>query len=115
MQSKDLLGLQMNSVIMNSFRPENGCYVCSVCQSSYTNKGNFRQHMEKHFKNEEFTAGSAGPDLSNGKQNGLGESPFSLHCFNWPDIFLQMRAPTCTNVMCATPPTATRVTSSSTY
>ena len=28
--------------------------MCAVCQSSYTNKGNFKQHAEKHFKNGEF-------------------------------------------------------------
>ena len=34
--------------------PATGSYVCAVCQSSYTNKGNFKQHAEKHFKNGEF-------------------------------------------------------------
>ena len=34
--------------------PTTGSYVCAVCQSSYTNKGNFKQHAEKHFKNGEF-------------------------------------------------------------
>ena len=66
--------------------PETGSYVCSVCQSSYTNKGNFKQHVEKHFKNGEFQAN--GPEMVNGKTNGYGKKiiyfdnsqiPFKFH------------------------------------
>jgi hypothetical protein len=34
---------------------ETASYLCSICQSSYTNKGNFKQHLEKHIKNGELT------------------------------------------------------------
>ena len=52
--NKELMNHHLNQVISSAFRPENGSYVCSVCHSSYTNKGNFKQHIEKHFKNGEF-------------------------------------------------------------
>ena len=54
--------------------------------ASYTNKGNFKQHVEKHFKNGEFQAN--GPEMVNGKTNGYGKKiiyfdnsqiPFKFH------------------------------------
>ena len=59
-QNKELMTHHLNQVIMTAFRPENGSYVCSVCHSSYTNKGNFKQHIEKHFKNGEYPLTTAG-------------------------------------------------------
>lgn len=38
--------------------------MCGVCQSSYTNKGNFKQHAEKHFKNGEFAPQNGGGGLA---------------------------------------------------
>merc|ERR1719239_935563 len=52
--TKDLMSIHINQVILASYKPTTGSYVCAVCQSSYTNKGNFKQHAEKHFKNGEF-------------------------------------------------------------
>ena len=78
-QSKDVLNQHINQVILTAFRPENGSYVCSVCHSSYTNKGNFKQHIEKHFKNGEFPVSSnleAG--LSNGKNKSFGKYHMKL-------------------------------------
>ena len=61
-------------IILSAFRPENGSYVCTVCHSSYTNKGNFKQHIEKHFKNGEFpAAASTSGALANGKINNFGK------------------------------------------
>merc|ERR1740124_1101379 len=71
-QNKEVMNHHLNQVILTSFRAETGSYVCSVCQSSYTNKGNFKQHVEKHFKNGEFQPN--GPEVMNGKANGFDSS-----------------------------------------
>ena len=72
-QNKDMMNLHLNQVIMSAFRPENGSYVCSVCHSSYTNKGNFKQHIEKHFKNGEYPSAVNGGETLNGKHSIFGE------------------------------------------
>merc|ERR1712025_1351426 len=58
---------QLNQIIFSSLQA-GGSYICSVCQSSYTNKGNFRQHVEKHVKNGELGTRvfSTPPGLHNG-------------------------------------------------
>ena len=73
---KEVMAQHLQQIVMSAFRPENGTYVCSVCHSSYTNKGNFKQHIEKHFKNGEFPVnnGSAGiANSNNGKIGSFGE------------------------------------------
>jgi len=77
-QNKEVMNHHLNQVILASFRPETGSYVCSVCQSSYTNKGNFKQHVEKHFKNGEFQPN--GPEVMNGKANGFDSSSNLYKC-----------------------------------
>ena len=73
-QNKDIMNQHINQVILTAFRPENGSYVCSVCHSSYTNKGNFKQHIEKHFKNGEFPVpNNLDVGLSNGKTKSFGK------------------------------------------
>merc|ERR1719471_1975135 len=77
-QNKELMTHHLNQVIMTAFRPENGSYVCSVCHSSYTNKGNFKQHIEKHFKNGEFPVpNNLDVGLSNGKTKSFESSSAS--------------------------------------
>ena len=118
-QGKELMAQHLNQIVLSAFRPENGTYVCSVCHSSYTNKGNFKQHIEKHFKNGEFPVTSNNNGVTNnGKIGSFGET-FILAdsvLFSWL-VFFQSpptaRA-TRTSVTSATPPTATRATSSST-
>ena len=72
-QNKDMMNHHLNQVIMSAFRPDNGSYVCSVCQSSYTNKGNFKQHIEKHFKNGEYPSAINGAETLNGKHSIFGK------------------------------------------
>ena len=72
-QNKDMMNHHLNQVIMSAFRPDNGSYVCSVCQSSYTNKGNFKQHIEKHFKNGEYPSAINGAEALNGKHSIFGQ------------------------------------------
>ena len=72
-QNKDMMNHHLNQVIMSAFRPDNGSYVCSVCHSSYTNKGNFKQHIEKHFKNGEYPSAVNGGETLNGKHSIFGE------------------------------------------
>ena len=72
----------LQQIVMAAFRPENGTYVCSVCHSSYTNKGNFKQHIEKHFKNGEIPVnnGSGGiTTTNNGKIGSFGELHISCN------------------------------------
>ena len=78
-QNKDMMNHHLNQVIMSAFRPDNGSYVCSVCHSSYTNKGNFKQHIEKHFKNGEYPTATSGESL-NGKHSVFGKWPRYTHC-----------------------------------
>ena len=68
--SKELLAPHLNQIVVSAFRPENGTYVCSVCHSSYTNKGNFKQHIEKHFKNGELPLNGSSSILSSNSNNG---------------------------------------------
>lgn len=96
-QNKDMMNHHLNQVIMSAFRPDNGSYVCSVCHSSYTNKGNFKQHIEKHFKNGEYptvSSATTGETLngkssvfeqgngSNGSNGSSGNSSGSLYKCN---------------------------------
>ena len=76
-QNKDMMNHHLNQVIMSAFRPDNGSYVCSVCHSSYTNKGNFKQHIEKHFKNGEYPSAINGAETLNGKHSIFGKSEAS--------------------------------------
>merc|ERR1719278_1761074 len=71
-QNKDMMNHHLNQVIMSAFRPDNGSYVCSVCQSSYTNKGNFKQHIEKHSIFEQTNGTNGG--ISGGSGGGGGGS-----------------------------------------
>jgi len=66
-ENKDKMNNQLNQIIFSSLQA-GGSYICSVCQSSYTNKGNFRQHVEKHVKNGELGTHvfSTPPGLHNG-------------------------------------------------
>merc|ERR1719412_2542125 len=74
-QNQEMMSHHLNQIILSAFRPENGSYVCTVCHSSYTNKGNFKQHIEKHFKNGEFPAAtSTSGALANGKINNFEAS-----------------------------------------
>merc|ERR1719410_122020 len=74
-QNQEMMSHHLNQIILSAFRPENGSYVCTVCHSSYTNKGNFKQHIEKHFKNGEFpAAASTSGALANGKINNFEAS-----------------------------------------
>ena len=77
-QNKDMMNHHLNQVITSAFRPDNGSYVCSVCHSSYTNKGNFKQHIEKHFKNGEYPT-TPGSESLNGKHSVFGKWSWSLH------------------------------------
>merc|ERR1719195_141174 len=74
-QNQEMMSHHLNQIILSAFRPENGSYVCTVCHSSYTNKGNFKQHIEKHFKNGEFPAAARTSGvLANGKINNFEAS-----------------------------------------
>ena len=70
--SKELLAPHLNQIVISAFRPENGTYVCSVCHSSYTNKGNFKQHIEKHFKNGELSVNGSSSIISNSNNGKIG-------------------------------------------
>ena len=74
---KEVMAQHLQQIVMAAFRPENGTYVCSVCHSSYTNKGNFKQHIEKHFKNGEFPVNNGSSAViansNNGKIGSFGE------------------------------------------
>jgi hypothetical protein len=131
---KDVMSVHINQVILASYseymkhhpnltdgnisEPATGSYVCAVCQSSYTNKGNFKQHAEKHFKNGEFGPLNGNlampvpqmvPQLGN-----FGRIQFKPI----PDLTFPVQIPAvaaaCTSAISARAPTATPATSSST-
>jgi len=60
--AKEMYNNQINNVIHSSFKLDTKLFVCSVCQSSYTNKGNFKQHLEKHVKTGELSVLEDGQD-----------------------------------------------------
>ena len=97
--------------------------MCAVCQSSYTNKGNFKQHAEKHFKNGEFAqaqngnnATSPAPPQMLPQLGNFGKLTICLGFFpSYCAIFQTLGVvEACTNVTSVRAPTATLATSSST-
>merc|ERR1740137_264541 len=72
-QNKEVMNHHLNQVILTSFRAETGSYVCSVCQSSYTNKGNFKQHVLKHEREKRGISGSEGNHLNSVLQSAFAD------------------------------------------
>ena len=104
--------------------------MCAVCQSSYTNKGNFKQHAEKHFKNGEFAPAAVQngnnaanpappqmlPQLGNfGKSKAIVLVFFQTYIISCPCTFqILVAVGAFTNVTSVRARTATLATSSST-
>jgi len=89
---------QLNQIINSCYKPDSASYTCSICDSTYTNKGNFKQHVEKHLKSGDLpTQSISGLNADTMLTNASGFDTVSnlYHCavcnstYNHPGNFKQ--------------------------
>jgi len=79
----------LNQIIHSSYNLESGTFTCSICESSYSNKGNYKQHIEKHSKNGDLAKGAEKNPPSLDTSSNLYHCDVCNSSYNHPGNFKQ--------------------------